>query len=130
VPGLETRLALNDPAYKASMDETRVINVEIHGQPYPIRTTLEPAYVAELAAYVDMKMRAASRETTAGDTLKIAVLAALNIADECFRIQHDEQERRERLSMRAEELERMLDSALGFELGPADAVPAPALRQG
>ena len=97
------------------MDDSRVIHVEIHGQQYPIRSGLEPAYVAELAAYVDMKMRAASLESAAGDSLKIAVLAALNIADECFRVQHDDQARRTRLSDRAEELERMLDLALGLD---------------
>ncbi len=96
------------------MEETRVIHVEIHGQQYPIRSGLDPAYVAELAAYVDAKMRLASRETSAGDTLKIAVLAALNIADECFRVRHEDHERRDRLSHRAEELERMLDLALGL----------------
>ena len=106
------------------MDETRVIHVEIHGQQYPIRSALDAAYVAELAAYVDGKMRAAARETSAGDTLKIAVLAALNIADECFRVQHDDRERRERLSIRAEELERLLDSALEY----AATQPVPAVR--
>lgn len=97
------------------MEESRVIHVEIHGQQYPIRSGLEATYVAELAAYVDMKMRAASRESTAGDSLKIAVLAALNIADECFRIQNDDDIRRARLTHRAEELERMLDMALGLD---------------
>jgi cell division protein ZapA len=98
---------------------TRVIPVEIHGQQYPIRTSLDPAYVAELAAYVDEKMRLASRETTAGDTLKVAVLAALNIADECFRAREDQQRDSTRLADRARELERMLDLALG--LGEAKA---------
>ena len=105
------------------MDDSRVIHVEIHGQQYPIRSGLDPAYVAELAAYVDAKMRLASRETAAGDTLKIAVLAALNIADECFRVRNDDQERRDRLTHRAGELERMLDMALGLQdSGPAAAV--------
>jgi cell division protein ZapA len=96
-------------------DPSRVVHVEIHGQQYPIRSGLDPAYVAELAAYVDQKMRAASRETTAGDTLKIAVLAALNIADECFRVRADDRQRRDSLTSRAEELERMLDLALGLD---------------
>ena len=96
-------------------DPSRVVHVEIHGQQYPIRSGLDPLYVAELAAYVDQKMRAASRETTAGDTLKIAVLAALNIADECFRVQADEKNRRDSITSRAEELERMLDLALGLD---------------
>ena len=104
------------------MDDTRVIHVEIHGQQYPIRSALDPAYVAELAAYVEMKMRAASRETSAGDTLKIAVLAALNIADERFRIQQEEDNRRSHLSLRAEELEKMLDSALELAQAPKSAV--------
>ena len=106
------------------MDDTRVIHVEIHGQQYPIRSALEPTYVAELAAYVDQKMRAAAHETAAGDTLKIAVLAAINIADEFFRAQHDDRERRERMSSRAEELERLLDSALGY----AATQPVPLVR--
>lgn len=110
------------------MEDSRVIQVEIHGQQYPIRSSLDPAYVAELAAYVDMKMRAASRETTAGETLKIAVLAALNIADECFRIQQDDRDRRSELSMRAEELERLLDHALDVAR-LSDAAEIPATRQ-
>lgn len=95
-------------------DPSRVVHVEIHGQQYPIRSGLDPTYVTELAAYVDQKMRAASRETSASDTLKVAVLAAINIADECFRIQADERCRRDSLSSRAGELERMLDLALGL----------------
>ena len=94
---------------------SRVVHVEIHGQQYPIRSSLDPAYVAELAAYVDQKMRTASRESTAGDTLKVAVLAALNIADECFRVRTEEQRRRDSITARAEELERMLDLALGLD---------------
>ena len=119
-------------------EPSRVVHVEIHGQQYPIRSGLDPAYVAELAAYVDQKMRAASRETSAGDTLKIAILAALNIADECFRIRADERDRRETITSRAEALERMLDLALGIDEGqvaPGEAAgpvfsPAerPALR--
>ena len=106
-------------------EPSRVVHVEIHGQQYPIRSGLDPAYVAELAAYVDQKMRAASRETTAGDTLKIAVLAALNIADECFRVQADDRVRRETITSRAGELERMLDLALGIDEGPvASGEPA------
>ena len=93
---------------------TRVINVEVHGQQYPIRSSLDPSYVAELAAYVDEKIRLASRETPAGDTLKLAVLAALNIADEVFRGREEERRRTTSLASRAGELEKLLDLALGL----------------
>jgi cell division protein ZapA len=96
------------------MDQTRVVHVEIHGQQYPIRSGLDPAYVSQLAAYVDEKMRAAAAETPAGDTLKLAVIAALNIADEVHRVRDDEQRRQARITTRAGELERMLDLALGL----------------
>jgi cell division protein ZapA len=96
------------------MDQpSRVVTVEIHGQLYPIRSGLDPDYVAELAAHVDLKIRAAARETPAGDTLKLAVLAALNIADEYFRARDEQQRRQASLADRAGELERMLDLALG-----------------
>ena len=62
-----------------------VVTVEIAGQRYPIRSSLDERYVAELAAYVDQKMRAASMSAPASDMLGLAVLVALNIADEYFR---------------------------------------------
>lgn len=62
-----------------------VVSVEILGLRYPIRSTLDPGYVTELAAYVDAKMQAAADETEPIDSVRIAVLAALNIADELFR---------------------------------------------
>jgi cell division protein ZapA len=101
---------------------SRVVTVEIHGQQYPIRSGLDPTYVAELAAYVDEKMRLAARESPAGDTLKLAVLAALNIADEYFRIVDDERRQNDQVANRAAALERMLDLALDLEDGQSRAV--------
>ena len=97
------------------MSETRVVHVEIHGQRYPIRSGLDPSYVAELASYVDEKMRLASRESPAGDTLKLAVLAALNIADEFFRACNEVETDHAAFSRRAAALERVLDLALQGE---------------
>jgi cell division protein ZapA len=97
------------------MSESRVVNVEIHGQRYPIRSGLAPEYVAEHAAYEDEKMRLAARESPAGDTMKLAVLAALNIADEFFRAVDDVQSDHATLSRRAAALERMVDLALGMD---------------
>jgi cell division protein ZapA len=90
----------------------RVISVEIQGQRYPIRSELEPEYVNRLAVYVDEKMRAASDLTPTGDTLRLAVLAALNIADELFRCRDANRARDGELADRAGELERLLDRVL------------------
>jgi cell division protein ZapA len=96
------------------MTETpgRVVPVDIHGQRYPIRSSLEPDYVARLAQYVDEKMRAAAESTPTGDSLRLAVLAALNIADELFRCRDQSRVRSGEIAERAEELERLLDRVL------------------
>ena len=96
------------------MDESngRVIPVEILGQRYPIRSSLEQEYVARLAAYVDEKVRAAAETTPSADSLGFAVLAALNIADELFRCREKNQDREGAFAERALELERLLDSVL------------------
>lgn len=96
-------------------DDGRLVSVEINGLRYPIRSHLDAAYVADLAAYVERKMQLAARESPAGDTLKIAVLAALNIADECFRAREEGSAHRLDLTERTRELERMLDLALDAE---------------
>ena len=93
-------------------DSGRVIPVEIHGQRYPIRSGLDPEYVARLATYVDEKMRAAADSAPTGDSLRLAVLAALNIADELFRCRDATRARDGQLAARTEELERLLDRVL------------------
>ena len=94
------------------MSDGNVIPVEIHGQRYPIRSTLDPEYVAQLASYVDLKMRAAAESAPTGDSLRLAVLAALNIADEVFRCRDVTRTRDGELAERAGELERLLDRVL------------------
>jgi cell division protein ZapA len=93
-------------------DSDRVISVDIQGQRYPIRSGLDPDYVSRLAAFVDDKMRAAADVTPTGDTLRLAVLAALNIADELFRCRESTRARDGELADRAGELERLLDRVL------------------
>ena len=93
-------------------DAGRIIPVEIQGQRYPIRTALDPEYVARLAAFVDERMRAAADSTPTGDSLRLAVLAALNIADELFRCRDAARTRDGELAERTGELERLLDRVL------------------
>ena len=94
------------------MPDDSVIAVEIHGQRYPIRSTLDPDYVARLASYVDEKMRAAAESAPTGDSLRLAVLAALNVADELFRCRDATRARSGELAERAGELEKLLDRLL------------------
>ena len=89
-----------------------VVTVEIGGQRYPIRSGLDPAYVAELAAYVDMKVRAATEAAPSNDLLSVAMLVALNIADECFRARQQQSSADGQFNERALRLEQLVDQAL------------------
>jgi len=94
------------------MADTHVIPINVQGQQYPIRTALAPEYVLQLATFVDEKMRAAAESTPSSDSLRLAVLAALNIADELFRCRDATDRRNGQLAERTEELERLLDRVL------------------
>jgi cell division protein ZapA len=61
--------------------QSQSIAVDIYDQVYNLRGT-DPAYIERLAAIVDTKMRAVSAHGNTVDSLRVAVLAALNIADE------------------------------------------------
>jgi cell division protein ZapA len=97
------------------------VSVDIYDQTYHLRAP-DPEYIENLAAMVDAKMRAVSANGVTVDSLRVAVLAALNIADELARLQ--EQCRRLHGTMnetqivlrsRANSLSGLLDSVLGEE---------------
>lgn len=95
-----------------------LVTVDISGQRYPIRSGLDPAYVVELAAYVDTKMRAASEAAPSSDMLGLAVLVALNLADECFRARQQESSSHGELHERALRLEQLVDTVLDAPENP------------
>ena len=70
-------------------DEEKLVHVEIFGQDYAVRGGEDPVYVEKLASYVDEQMKEVSRTSGAVDSLRIAVLAALNIADERFHLSEE-----------------------------------------
>ena len=60
---------------------TPAVKVEIYDQSYNLRGT-DAEYIRKLAEFVDGKMRSVAEKTSTIDSLRLAVLAALNIADE------------------------------------------------
>ena len=98
---------------------TRVVHIDIHGQRYAVRSDLEPAYISELAAYLDEKMRLASIEIESTDTLRVAIIAALNVTDELFRAVADGRGLEGRVQARAADIERLVDRVLAESRTPA-----------
>src|ERR1035438_7511090 len=71
--------AAKDQSVKDAQNSS--VRVEIFDQAYNLRGS-DPEYILKLAEYVDSKMRAVAEATNTIDTVRLAVLAALNIADE------------------------------------------------
>jgi cell division protein ZapA len=64
-----------------AVDVPGAVSVDIYDQIYHLRG-VDPAHIERLAALVDEKMRAVAAHGSTVDSLRVAVLAALNIADE------------------------------------------------
>ena len=88
------------------------VKVQIFGQIYTIRGELDERYVQKLAAYVDEKMSAIADVTATIDTQKVAVLAALPIADELHTSRKDRTEEEELLREQAERCLTLVERAL------------------
>ena len=88
------------------------VKVQIFGQTYTIHGELDAVYVQKLADYVDAKMQAIADATKTIDTQKVAVLAALSIADELHSSQRERGEEEELLREQAERCLNLVERAL------------------
>jgi cell division protein ZapA len=87
------------------------VRVEIFDQAYNLRGT-DPEYISKLAEYVDSKMRAVAEQTHTVDTARLAVLAALNIADEYHLLRRNQDGGQVDYLKRANHLSNALDEVL------------------
>jgi cell division protein ZapA len=90
----------------------RSITVSIAGQPYSIRSDADEGYVNSLARLVDGKIREVQRGAKYASRDAVAVLAALQLADELERERRRRGELREKVRVRTRQIGRMLDRAV------------------
>ncbi len=88
------------------------MKVEIYDQVYNVAGDLDASYVEQLAKYVDLRMRQIARGTGAVDSVKVAVLAALSIADELHALRQSREQNQEALRASAEHCLKLIDRAL------------------
>jgi cell division protein ZapA len=101
---LDTDVSAETPAHTA---------VRIFGATYHVRGSDDRGYLQELADLVDAKMREVARHVTTADTARIAILAALNMADELFQTQKRQEGERVEIKEKMAELAEELREALG-----------------
>jgi cell division protein ZapA len=87
------------------------VRVEIFDQAYNLRGS-DADYIVKLADYVDSKMRAVAEQTNTIDTVRLAVLAALNIADEYHLLRRKQEGGPSTYRQRAHKLADALDEVL------------------
>src|SRR6476646_6057946 len=100
---------------KGSMEATTsspTIRVEIYNQTYNIRSAGDTEYIIQLAEFVYGRMREISSGTLTVDSLKVAILAALHIADELHRVKNMHEQADSQLAARSSECAEMLDRLL------------------
>jgi len=97
-------LSAENPAHTA---------VRIFGATYHVRGNDDRGYLQELADFVDAKMREVAQHVTTADTARIAILAALNMADELFQTQKRQEGERVEIKERMAGLAEELREALG-----------------
>jgi cell division protein ZapA len=88
-------------------------NVEIFGQTYSVRGDGDPNYLLELARFVDSRMRDVAAQVATVDPAKIAILAALNIADEFSRYRRQREDAAGIWIERTEEISDRLREVIG-----------------
>ena len=94
------------------MERVKTTRVEIFGSEYHIRAEAEPDYVKNVAAYVDAKMRDIAENQKLVSSTKVAILAAINIADELFQERRKREQTEQDVSVKARQLSDVLTRSL------------------
>ena len=97
------------------IDSETITSVKIYHRTYQLRTGGDVEYLEELARHVDEQMLRISEETPTVDTLKIAILAALNIADEYLSNKKRLEVSEDQVCRKSTELVELLESHLSQE---------------
>ena len=87
-------------------------DVEIFGAVYSVRGSDDRGYLQGLADLVDRKMREVAQHVNTADTARIAILAALNLADELLSLEKRQEGERVLIREKVAELTEELAGAL------------------
>ena len=98
---------------RTEMGKERLVDIKVFGQTYTVKTDTEEDHIQEVARYVNEKMDEVLKKTRSVSTVNVAILTALNIADDLLR----EKERRiallREIETKSKELAEKIDGNLG-----------------
>jgi cell division protein ZapA len=92
--------------------ENNVLKVRIYGAEYLIRGQADVDYMQSVVEYVNNKMLEIDQASRVDSSLKVAILATLNIADELFRDRAEKEKLRRELEIKMKQLNELIDRQL------------------
>src|SRR5512135_1919619 len=97
------------------MGKERLVEIKVFGQTYTVKTDAEEDYIQEVAKYVNVKMEEVLKKTKSVSTLNVAILTALNIADDLLREREKRTALLQEVEMKSKDLAEKIDMKIGGE---------------
>jgi cell division protein ZapA len=111
IPGTGLKTGTEERCVSKTSEGVRVM---IYDQEYNMKGALDPEYIQKLAKFLDAKMRSIAARTRTVDSLRVAVLAGLNLADEYHQVQAKYEATHKEIGEKVVECNEMLDEMLKF----------------
>lgn len=111
----DKRVPVNHNLMDEQAKQSQPVKVKIHGQEYPIRARGDEDYIKRVARYVDERMSLIEEQTSVNSSTRLAILAALNIADELFSVQSEKEQLLSMFEKRARKISEFLDKNIDDE---------------
>jgi len=100
------------------MGKERLVEIKVFGQTYTVKTDAEEEYIQEVAKYVNEKMEEVLRKTKSVSTLNVAILTALNNADDLLKEKEKRTALRREVEAKSKDLVEKIDIKIaGIEFG-------------
>ncbi len=93
-------------------NKDQAVRVTIYGQEYPIRDRGNEEYIKKIARYVDERMLQIEEQTSINSPARLAILAALNIADELFSLEHERDKLLSEFESKARDISECLNQGM------------------
>jgi cell division protein ZapA len=90
----------------------KTTEISIMGHKFMIKSESDDDYVLQVAKYVDQKIAEVMQSTRSVASLNVAILAAMNIADEFFKFQRERGDRFSRAERKVKDLIELIDLQL------------------
>lgn len=95
------------------MGREKSVEIKVFGQTYIVKTEAEESHIQEVARYVNEKMNEVTKKTRSVSTLNVAILTALNIADDLLRERENRLAMLRELEVKSKDLVEKIDLQIG-----------------